>query len=215
MQPIIITTILCATFCICTIVSQAQTFAEWWQQKKTRIQYLQQQAAALAALKKTVEKGYQIAEEGIQDIRNIKEDEFGLHSSFFHSMEVVSPAITNSPELSACLFRLRSLLNLISDKLHTYSTDPRLKPADQIFYMGIFNYLMTQVQENIQQVHALVIDFQLKMTDGERLLDIEAIEEETKRQYELILFCSKIIDVRIQEGQSESDDILKTLHLYQ
>jgi len=207
--------ILFAALCICTIVTQAQTFAEWWQQKKTRIQYLQQQAAALSALKKTVEKGYQIAKEGIQNIRNIKEGEFGLHSSYFHSIEGVSPTVSNSPELSACLSRLRSLLNLISDRLHTYSRDPQLKSADQIFYMGIFNYLMSQAQENIQHVHDLVTDSQLKLTDGERLLEIEAIKEETNGQYQLILFCSEIIDVRIQEGQSESDDIKKSLHLYQ
>src|SRR5882757_645393 len=177
MYPVIIATILCAAFCICPIINQAQSFAEWWQQKKTRIQYLQQQAAALSALKSTVEKGYQIAEDSIQDIRNIKEDEFGLHSTFFHSMEVASPVVTNSQELSACLFRLRSLLNLISNKLHAYSADPRIKPADQIFYMGTFNYQMAQVHENIQHLHALVTDFQLKMTDGERLLEIQAIEE--------------------------------------
>jgi hypothetical protein len=215
MYPIIIITILCATFCICPIINQAQTFAEWWQQKKTRIQYLQQQAAALAALKKTVEKGYQIAEDGIQDIRNIKEDEFGLHSRYFHSMEVASPAVTNSPELSACLSRLRSLLYLISDKLHVYSTDPRLKPADQIFYMGLFNCLMTDVQEKIEQVHSLVTDYQLKMTDGERLLRIKSIEERAKGKYKLAQSCSRIIDEFIQERQFISDDIKKTLHLYQ
>jgi hypothetical protein len=215
MYPVIIITLLCAGFCICPIINQAQTFAEWWQQKKTRIQYLQQQAAALSALKKTAEKGYQIAEEGIQNIRELKDDEFGLHSSYFHSLEVASSAATNSPELSACLSRLRSLLNLISDKLHAYSADPISMPDDLIFIKRVFNYAMAQLQENVQHLLIQVTDYQLKMTEGERLLAIQSIEEEIQKQYEFITFFLAMRNELILYRIIESDDILKTLHLYQ
>ena len=47
---------------------QAQTFAEWFQQKKTQKKYLVKKIAALQVYIEFAEKGYKIAKEGLNTI---------------------------------------------------------------------------------------------------------------------------------------------------
>lgn len=61
-------------------MENGQTFSEWWQQKKTRIKYLRQQAAILGILKETIEKGYEGAEEGVDSVGAIAEEELAQHA---------------------------------------------------------------------------------------------------------------------------------------
>src|ERR1700676_4411499 len=71
----------------------AQTFDEWFQQKKTQVKYLVNQIAAYQVYTKYLEKGYDIAQNGLTTIHEIKKGEFNLHSGFFNSLKSVNPEI--------------------------------------------------------------------------------------------------------------------------
>lgn len=53
------------------------------------------QIAALKAYIVTAEKGYQIAEDGLHTIRDIKSGEFTLHSTHYASLSTVNPVVKN------------------------------------------------------------------------------------------------------------------------
>jgi hypothetical protein len=59
-----------------------------------------QQIAALQAYITVAEKGYSIAEQGLQTIGQIKNGEFNLHSAFVSSLKAVSPAVGNMAEVA-------------------------------------------------------------------------------------------------------------------
>lgn len=71
----------------------AQTWNEWFQQKKTQIKYLTQQMAALQVYKGYLSKGYQIAKGGLHTIGDIKNGEFNLHQAFFSSLSHLNPSV--------------------------------------------------------------------------------------------------------------------------
>ena len=73
--------------------TQAQTFAEWFRQKKTQKQYLIQQIAALQVYIGYAQKGYSIAQEGLNMIGDFKRGEFNLHTGYFNSLKNVNPKI--------------------------------------------------------------------------------------------------------------------------
>lgn len=60
----------------------AQTWSEWFRQKKTQKKYLLQQIAALKVYIDYAEKGYKIACDGIHAVREIKRGDFNLHDNF-------------------------------------------------------------------------------------------------------------------------------------
>ena len=72
---------------------RAQTFAEWFRQKKTQKEYLLQQIAALQIYIGYAQKGYKIAKEGLTAIGSFTRGEFNLHGDYFHSLKTVNPEI--------------------------------------------------------------------------------------------------------------------------
>ncbi len=71
----------------------SQTLAEWTQQKKTQINYLIQQIAALQVFTTYVEQGYKIASSGLNMIQDIKKGDLNLHSDYFSSLKNVNPTV--------------------------------------------------------------------------------------------------------------------------
>ena len=78
MQILILIVLPCIIFCTWICATAAQTLAEKWRQKNTRIQYLEQQIAALEAFKNTAENGRKTIEEDIHNIKKSKEEELNL-----------------------------------------------------------------------------------------------------------------------------------------
>ncbi len=73
---------------------RAQTFSEWFRQKKTQQRYLLEQIAALRVYAGYVHKGYGIVSDGLQTVRDITNVEFNLHGFFISG---VSGAATRNP----------------------------------------------------------------------------------------------------------------------
>src|SRR5690606_37042983 len=80
--------------------AHAQTWDEWFQQKKTQKKYLIKQVAALQIYLGYVKKGYEIARQGLNLIGDIKDGDFSLHKDYFESLKAVNPAIRNSAKVA-------------------------------------------------------------------------------------------------------------------
>src|SRR6266498_4565607 len=81
--------------------SYGQTWNEWFRQKKTQIQYLVKQIAALKVYTDYLEKGYNIAKDGTNLINDIKHGDFNLHNNYFTSLKSVSSSVRNYSKVSA------------------------------------------------------------------------------------------------------------------
>lgn len=94
-------------FAVVLLFAQAPaTRAQGW--RKTMLA----QVAALQGLIGTVEKGYQLAEEGVHLVRDIKSGELDLHTVFFGSLERVDAGVLESPVLAEA----RRYLALLGDR---------------------------------------------------------------------------------------------------
>lgn len=91
-------------FAVCCAMSctdaTAQTWDEWFRQKKTQRRYLAKQIALLKVYLGYLKKGYEIADKGLTTIHNIKNGDFNLHRDFFGSLKNVNPHIRNSAKVA-------------------------------------------------------------------------------------------------------------------
>src|SRR3954471_3868317 len=90
--------LLLLSLLVISAVCHAQTWDEWFKQKKTQIRYLEEQIIALQVYKNDVEKGYRIVQGGLSAIHEIKNGDFNLHKDYFSSLKSVSTAILNNSE---------------------------------------------------------------------------------------------------------------------
>jgi hypothetical protein len=170
-------------FCLLATESQAQIFAEWFQQKKTQKKYLLQQIMVLHTYKKSVKKGYALAKEGLTAIGDSKNGEFALHGEYFTSIQKATSPIRNYT-------RVRDIINLSARIFHSYPIalkqvqESGAFDEEEISYIHrVYARLMDACNNLIDELTTIITDGKLEMTDDERIKRIDALYREIEDQY--------------------------------
>ena len=173
-----------------------------------------QQIAALQGYIRTAEKGYQIAEQGIATIRDIKNGEFNLHSIFFSSLKTVNPAVKNMAQTGEILSLQISMIENYAQSLHAWQQSPWLQPAELSNMEDIYANLVTTSQKEANSLSDLTTDGKLQMEDGERMRRVESLNEEMKTQQANIQDYIDGTNLLIRQRQQEAGNIIMSKNMY-
>jgi len=174
--------IMFLVFVLIGFCSHAQTWDEWFNQKKTRKKYLLQQIAALQTYIGYAEKGYKIASEGLHTIGDIKHGEFGLHSSYFNSLKTVNPKIKYAAEVSAVVAMAAETVQYFKHALQQFKGAGQFNGDELNYIDNVFNALTDDIANNLDALIAVTTDGKLQMTDDERISCINHIYAEAQSQ---------------------------------
>jgi len=154
---------------------KAQTLAEWFQQKKTQKKYLLQQIAALQIYIGYVQKGYQIAKEGLTTIGGFTRGEFNLHADYFNSLKVVNPEIKHYTKVAEIIgLQVKVVQNYNSTFRKLKSTD--VFSNDELNYIrSAFSNLLDDCEKTLDELIAVITDGKLEMKDDERIARIDKL----------------------------------------
>ena len=154
---------------------KAQTFAEWFQQKKTQKKYLLQQIAALYIYIGYAQKGYQIAKEGLTTIGGFTRGEFNLHADYFNSLKVVNPEIKHYAKVAEIIgLQVKIVQNYNSTYRKLQSTDAFSN--DELNYIrSAFSNLLDDCEKTLDELIAVTTDGKLEMKDDERIARIDKL----------------------------------------
>lgn len=158
----------------------AQTFDEWFHQKKTQIKYLLQQIAANEVYIQYLQKGYKIAESGLNTINNIKHGDFALHNDFFSSLKNVNPKIKNWAKVADIVsFQVQIIKQTKSAVQHIQASD-QFTSTEITYLQNVFNHLLNECSKNINALIDVMTSGQTEsnsyqMTDDERIKKIDGI----------------------------------------
>jgi hypothetical protein len=178
------------------IAASAQNAAEWWSQNKTRIQYLEQQVAILAAFKKTIEKGY------------------NFHYTFFKLQGVLHTAGKHGPEISGIMALYTCLFHEMETAAQEWAFTPWLHSSERSEIEEEFVAQRRQAIKNTDRLLTLVEGDQLKMSDGERVEIIRSIGEDAGASLSFILWFKEDTNDLIEEREEGSGDIDHLKHLF-
>jgi len=195
-------------------ITYGQTFSEWWQQKKTRIKYLEAQDAALAALRLTTENGYEGEEEGLDSISTIKAEEYQLHQKYFGSLLIVNPKIKNSSQLVASLQMENDVVDMVATNLHNYTQTPWLSSNERTLINSVLIGLTTDIHESVKSLRDLITDDYLQLSDGERTRAIDTAAKQIINLYDYTLANIVNINQLIETRQETAAELEKLKNLY-
>lgn len=192
-----------------SVGAKAQTFKEWFEQKKTQIEYLVNQIAALKVYANTIEKGYRIAHEGLTVIGNIKKGDFSLHSNYFSSLKLVNPQIKTYWKVADIIQTEVSIIksyNRQNKLLHS----SRSFTSDEVKYCSaVFSNLLDGCNDIIDELIAMTTDHRLQMKDDERMERIDELHAAIKDRQKFILsFESEISLLAVQRARDQNDVVL-------
>src|SRR4051794_23883691 len=93
-------------------VCDAQTWNEWFRQKKTQIRYLEEQIIALQVYGSYLQAGYKIVQGGLSTIHDIKNVDFNLHKDYFSSLKRVNASILDNSKTAGVVNLQFNILQL-------------------------------------------------------------------------------------------------------
>ncbi|GGF42657.1 hypothetical protein [Echinicola rosea] len=153
----------------------AQTFSEWFRQKKTQKEYLAKQVSGLQLYIGYARKGYGIMRDGWNAVQMVGNGEFNLHGDFFGSLASISPAVSNYrvvPEFIALQLRL---LERIKTAKKLFAAQGRLKPSEKQYFGQVFDNAVSTASKLLDELMAVALQPGLELSEGERLRLIDRL----------------------------------------
>ncbi|WP_439558295.1 hypothetical protein [Dyadobacter sp.] len=172
-------TLIAVTMIFINTTLQAQTFKEWFRQKKTQKKYLIEQIAQLKIYLELTEKGYKIAKEGLTMIGDLKRGEFKLHKNYFDSLKVVNPKIASLQKVKWIASFNGEVKNVCSTCLSKSGLTDYLSGDELAYLRAVFDRVSSDCDKIQSMLKEVVSDGNLAMTDDERTKRIEALYQQT------------------------------------
>ncbi|HEY9488839.1 MAG TPA: hypothetical protein VIQ51_10925 [Chryseosolibacter sp.] len=184
-------------------MAKAQTFAEWFAQKKTQKQYLLQQIVALQVFSGYLKQGYQIATKGMSSISGSLKTENGLHTTYYSRMKSVDPVIKNNEMVKDIIAWQQDILVRLQ-----YITQINGLTADEKSYLGnVRAAVLKDCNQQLNTLQNVITDGKIEMSDAERIGLLTKIHTAMMDNYRFASGFSaqaKIYAAQKQQGLNEA-----------
>jgi hypothetical protein len=156
----------------------AQTWNEWFRQKKTQKKYLVQQIAALKVYLEYLKEGYNITKKGLGMIGDIKDGNFNDHSNYFESLSLVNPLVKQSGKVALIGMMQQQILSEFRKLKDDCRTDGNLTVDEMDYVTAVRSNMLTQCEKSISELNTIIKDNSSQMRDDERIERIELIYDD-------------------------------------
>jgi hypothetical protein len=164
--------------CLCMSCANAQTWNEWFRQKKTQKKYLIQQIAALKVYLKYLKEGYDVAKKGLGMIGDIKEGNFNDHATYFESLSLVNPSIKQSGKIPL-IAQMQQQIMREFNKLDYDCRENGYLTEDELEYVrDVYSNMLTKCEDSISELNTIITDHSAQLKDDERIERIDLIYED-------------------------------------
>lgn len=187
-------------------VSHAQLFKEWFKQKKTQIEYLVKQIAALQVYIGYVQKGYEIADKGLTTIGNIKNGDFNLHRDFFGALKNVNPKIRNSAQVADIIALQVKIIQAQQRNFQRAKQSEGLTVKEVDYIAGVYFRLLEQTADNVEELITLITANNYELSDDERIKRINALHADMQDKYGFVRWFGDQTDVLVTNRKKELMD---------
>ncbi|MGY4539448.1 hypothetical protein ACVW0P_003882 [Mucilaginibacter sp. UYNi724] len=191
--------------------ARAQTFAEWFSQKKKQKEYLLKQIAGLQVYIGFAKKGYDIATSGIHTVRDIKNGEFGLHSAFFSSLKAVSPFIRNNSKVAEIIEMQIS----ISKSFGGIKSNELLSDGDWRYIATVREKVMDECLTDLEELLLAITSGKVEMTDDERIERLDQVYAGMKDKSAFTQSFTGEVSLFIGQKESEERSINQKRRFYE
>jgi hypothetical protein len=165
---------------------QAQTWDEWFSQKKTQRKYLFQQIAALQVYLNYLKKGYNIVQKGWTTVENITNGNLNLHSDFFGSLKSVNPAISNSAKVVDIIVFQYYIIRNMKGVYNFCATNKNFTPEEIRYIAKVHTNMLFLCDASISELLMIIRADKTEMTDDERMLRIDKIYDDMQDKHAFV-----------------------------
>lgn len=194
---------------ICFHTADAQTWDEWFRQKKTQKKYLIQQIAALQMYLKYLKEGYDIAKKGLNVVGDIKQGKFDLDNGYLESLRTVNSSISGSAKITSVIAYHKWLLRQL-DRLNDESKGSSLlTQGERAYISSVYANMVTESERTLEDLQRILSDHELEMKDDERIKQVDKLYLDTKDMYTFSRSFCNTTRILISQRAVEASEIKK------
>jgi len=190
---------------------QAQTWNEWFSQKKTQKKYLLQQIAALQMYMGYAKKGYDIVGSGLHTIRDISNGEFSLHNSFIASLKAVNPLVRKSTKVADIIVMQIE----ISRAFKNTGKNSLLPVSSQLYIAEVKEKVIDECWNDLEELLLIVTSGRIEMSDNERIERLDRIYLAMLDKSAFAQNFTAEVDMLVLQKKSELNSIERIRRLYE
>jgi hypothetical protein len=191
-------------------VSKVMAQAQELEQLTLDIEKLAQFKQILSDMK----KGYDILDKGYSTIKAISQGSFDLHQGFLTGLLVVSPQLRNYGRIGDIIKCQGLLLSEYKSAYGNFKSSGRFTP-EEISYLGtVYKNLFDRSLNNLNELTTILTDSQLRMSDDERLKQIDRIDTEMQDKLSFLRSFNKRLYAADTQRKKQQQDTKKLQQLY-
>jgi len=190
--------------------AQAQTFAEWFSQKKTQKKYLLQQIAALQVYSGYLQKGYHIAKGGLGSISSYVGSELGMHGDYYDHLKSVSILVKNNPQVNEILRWQQDILN----QARRLKNEKGLTKDESKYVGKVSKALLSDCDAQLNDLQTVLTDQKTAMSDEERFRQINRLRQAMQDNYRFVSSFRSQLQIYLRGKQQEIQNVKTLNHLY-
>jgi len=193
---------------------KAQTWDEWFRQKKTKLKYIEQQIAAFEVYAGYLKKGYEIVDEGWNAVNDIKHGDFDLHNNYFNSLKQVNSSIGDYDKIDG-ITNLQMQILQVDDGIKKFTQDNENILADEKDYINkVMANLLSNCADNLDELKKLTTNDSLLMRDDQRLKRIDNLYIDMEDKYAFAKYFQSSVQTLALSRAKGINDINASKLLY-
>jgi hypothetical protein len=190
--------------------AKAQTFAEWFSQKKTQKKYLLQQIAALQVYSGYLKPGYSIAKGGLGSIGHHIGNEYSLHGTYYTHLKTVNVAVKNNPQVNDILRWQQDILKQTT----AIKKQGGLTTTENKYTAKVCQALLSDCDARINDLQTILSDNKTEMSDEERIRQVARLHAAMQDNYRFAASFRSQLQLYVRNKQQEQNDLNTLKNLY-
>lgn len=153
-----------------------------------------------------MQTGYTLLTQGYNEVKDISEGNFNLHSAFLNSLMAISPAVRQYGRIADIISMQASIVSEGKAAVSAASAGGHFTASELIYLNGVFNQLLTGSLNNLTNLAQVLTAGTLRMSDAERLQAIDHIYGDTETKLVFLRhFDSEVQVLQVQRQKEEND----------
>lgn len=141
-----------------------------------------QKLSQLKDILKDMKQAYAIVKTGYNKVRDVTQGNYSLHEAFIDGLLLVNPNIKNYARVADIVSYQTDILKEYKAAFSNFRASNLFNP-DEINYLGsVYSNLFNQSLENLDELTLVLTANNLRMSDDERLQNIDRIYGEVKNE---------------------------------
>jgi hypothetical protein len=191
------------------INAKAQTFAEWFSQKKTQKKYLLQQIAALQVYSGYLKQGYGIATNGLGSISGYLRSENGMHRTYYSRLSTADPLVRNNAMVKDILAWQADILK----RTQEINQADGMTAPEKKYLSGVSAALLKDCDEQLNMLQNVISDNKVAMNDADRIALVTSIHSAMLANYQFASGFAAQVKIVAQSRQQEQKQVATSKRL--